>query len=143
MRHGVVQTGIRTHQRPIDQRAQTCYIWDTAIAVLAPEAVNKMLRRNIADVCSLGSDKGLPISCMTGGISATKPEMLLRRQDLVLFYSLPIDALVSAYQVMPNTLLYAPNLRSDITDSSEIFLRLDIVATSSVTDVVLQRFTTR
>lgn len=39
---------------------------------------------------------------MTGGISVTKPEMSLRRQDLVLFCSLSIDALVSADEFMPN-----------------------------------------
>lgn len=33
--------------------------------------------------------------------------------------------------------------RSDITDSSEIFLRLDIVVTNSGTEVVLQRLTIR
>lgn len=43
---------------------------------------------------------------------------------------------------MPNNAVIC-NLRSDITESSEIFLRLDIVATSSSTDVVLQRFTIR
>lgn len=59
---------IRTRQRPIDQRAQTCYIWDTAIVVLAPEAANKTLRQSIVDVCSSDSGKGLAVSCMTGGI---------------------------------------------------------------------------
>jgi hypothetical protein len=119
--------------------AQTYYIWGTTTAVLAPEAVDKMLRQSIGDVCSSDFGKGLLISYMTRGISVTEPVMSLRRRDLVLFCSLPVAALVTA----DHAVIWSKNLRSDITDSSEIFLRLDIVATNSVTDVVLHRFTMR
>lgn len=43
---------LRTRQRPIDQMAQTYYIWGIAIAGLAPEVANKTLRQSIVNVCS-------------------------------------------------------------------------------------------
>lgn len=93
---------IRTRQRLVDQMAQTCYIWDIAIADLVPEVVNKTLRQSIVNVCSLDSDRGLLISCMIRGISVIRLEMSLQRLDLVLFYLLSINTLVTANKVIPN-----------------------------------------
>jgi hypothetical protein len=87
---------VHTHQRLIDQMVQTCYIWGITIVGLAPEVVNMTSRRSIANVCSLDSDKGRLISCMIEGISVIKPEMSPQHLDLVLFYSLFINALVFA-----------------------------------------------
>lgn len=80
---------------------------------------------------------------MIVGISVIKPEMSLQRLDLVLFYSLLISVLVNLRSGNNRKECSCQDSRSDITDCSEIFLRLDIVVTSSVTDVVLQRLMTR